>query len=1275
MIKNRFSKKILLAGSALFVVGSAYFVFSSGDKSVARKSDGQGMQSVRQFVSVPTTQGTQSLGDSQMPISPGEKTTVVVYDEVSSRPKYKFQAEGWKPINDTDYHVEDLLITIYTARGETTYISADEADVTLAQKAKNRIDAQRGILRGKVRVVIDRTTSEWREQNPDLADMKLHPDDLITIDLETARFDMDRAELISEGAVVVDSREARIEDVSNLTVHWNQVDNRIEVLQFAEGGKMTIRRGANLVEFGLPGGSRKSKKEKKVEASLAQREASAGLDVPSNADTGERRIPLARANEPMKIDSVSTEQAASEIRLEGARFMANKPQSIGEAGEQRTGVESELLPSDLRSPETLAADLESVRRETQSALASDANTKPPPPEAKDEKAAPSVTANQPKSRKKEKRVHTYRAVFTNDVVVQQLRAAKPVGRLEADKLEVHFDFGGPQRKIATRGEEEIPDGRPMVAANQPMTANPSSPVKIDDDPKQRPAGADRGQLESARADLDDADDTETILLTWHGPLELRPLFVPPVEQTGKRFDVIAIGKPVNITSEQGSARCLQLVYRGERKQVWLQGEEKFPVEMSVDENRRLAGVEVFFDQRRGLGHVDGAGYMIDRKGDLSRSNVRAGEVNARGIATLAQAQPTDMMKSLKPDDPVEIRWSRGVDLEIGARPVQRVSETTGRLEQGDKDYLRRAWFHGDAVLKRGEETLEADEVAATFGVPSAEEDAADFIEHLDMKGNVRLEREGELITAQKLDVKLFLGSNKQQVPRSIDAEGDVIAIQSGREIRAQVMHVEMNQFPGEMRLAADGKTQIPGDPRVGIETLDATGDVFLQDRDSNTKIREAESLKARFRNGGELVMAKIVSPSPEIFARARFRTMALHGHRIEMDMDRQSVDVPGPGRAWMLSNANFAGRKSSKPMVIRTTWTDQMQLRWAKNYGVFVGNVRSKSEDFVINADKLTIRFVRTPKSDEPQPKQPSDDWMAKFTDVFTKSDRDDFVVEQNVRLNMKEKKPAYVIAEGHAEALASSYAKTGGPDRGRLLNRTRISGDQIVADLLSEQMSVPGAGNMLIEDYKFADAPSRAAARRTARVNAPLMSSARSDGPSQTLIEWENSMDFFLDRSLVAFDKDVRMLHLSGRQMVLKDDLADAFKLDDKVLHKISEGRRAELSCGNLLLEFEAKRAAGTEGESTANTAMLENIDLERLIARDAAHMQDGTKSLMGEYLQYLAHSNEVRLEGGEGLDARVIDQAENGRFNMWRGPLLIWNRATNAIQAPRSTITTSGR
>ncbi len=1243
-------KKIILMAATFLLAVAAYFVFSIGDRRVQAPARDDSSEAVNRFVTRPTTQASQSISDAEMTFSPGDQTLVRVYDEITGRLKYVFEADSWEPTSETDFHLRNLAIQIHMPRGEISYIRADEAEVTLSRKAKNRVDPKRGRLWGHVTVTIDRSTAQWRADNPELADLYAHPDDLIHIDLGDARFDMDRAELVAEGAVLVDSREARIEGVRGLTVQWDQVDNRIDVLRFEHGGQMALRRGGKMVDFAMPGTTRGTKRPSSPASPVA------GLAQAA------MQVPRAQAMKPMSIGAITAEEAAAEIRLEGGVVSANQPRSLGGAGTSNLGSTSTL--GQLRSPEALTAAVASMQAEARRGTGGEAVTDGLLVSAED---------------KSKGRVHTYRAVFNHRVVVEQKEGLLTKGMMEAEKLEINFDFGRRQRDMASKSPK---------AQGAATTLEPTEP----DAPAQK---------SPPTASLFETQDETKLILTWDGPMELRPIRVESDEQTGQRFDAVAIGDPVRLKSDQGTASCDQLVYRHERRQVWLSGNPERPVVMAVDDSRRLTGREVFFDQRRGLGRVEGSGTMADDR--------RAGEQTPSADATLFKVADGLAAGRGGRDqggrEPVEIGWERGVDLEVGARSVEVINPATGLMEEQTKEYLRRAWFHGDVSIRQGDESLVGEEIAVTFGVPRTQDDLADHIRHLNMSGRVRLVRGDDELAGQRLDVEMTLTPDGRNVPSIVDAEGSVLARQSQREIRAGKMHVELAMVPsGVGRGARSDKSQI------GIDKIDASGNVLIHDPEQNLKVSRAESLKVTMRGGNQLARATILSSEPATFARARFGDVAIHGHRIEIDMDKPSVDVPGPGVTHMRTQEDFGGRKLSATTIVRTTWRDRMEFQLGRDYGVFMGEVDSRSDRFQLKSDKLTVRFRNAPlpppkrKSKGVSPVQLFQDAREEAAWVGIVGSPSTVVLYTSVRLltglpremvlgragsalagrnsgrdvrydlpGGDRKRPVSIVAEGHAEAVSSEYApKTALGLRGRLLNRMRIAADQIVADLAAEQMSVPCEGTLLIEDYQFDPKAIRSQSIASSEATSPMMSSLRSDGPSQTMVAWANSMDYFVDRNLVVFDKNVSMIHRSGQAMVLRDELATAMQLDAASMRHISEGRRASLSCGNLLLEFE--RAAAEPAAETASPVRA--TDLRRLIAKSAVHFQENTRSLMGEHLQFLKEVGEIRLEGGPALEARIIDQDErNQRFSMWKGPILIWDRLNDRIEAPQATIRTSQR
>jgi lipopolysaccharide export system protein LptA len=758
-------------------------------------------------------------------------------------------------------------------------------------------------------------------------------------------------------------------------------------------------------------------------------------------------------------------------------------------------------------------------------------------------------------------------------------------------------------------------------------------------------------------------------LSWNGPLDLRPLQVEPAEQTGQRFDAIATGSPVRVQSEQGNAVCDQLVYRHERRQAWLAGTESAPVELSVNESRKLLGREVFFDQKRGLAVVEGAGMMTD-----ARKETAKGKGGDSLIDSIAGPASGDGKSGGKKRGPVEIRWARGVELELGFRPVERINASTGLKEKKQREFLQRAWFHGDVSVKQGDDKIAAQEIAITFGHPVSKEEVADHIQHLNMIGDVRLERGKEFITAERLDAEMVVTPNRRNVPRIVDAEGKVRVKQGDREIRAETMHVVLAEAAAAPAKKKAGNTVTAfGDSRLGVESLDAKGNVYVHDAARNLRIRKAETLKCQMRDANQLLTATITSPSPDVFARVRFGDTAIHGHQIAIQMEDESVDVPGPGKAWMVTQQDFTGRKLRKPAPVKISWTDSMQFRLARNVGWFAGKVHCESQTFTLDSDKLNIRFGMAPPVKETRKEGIVERFYLLGEIVGDKAQLKEVAPTP---LAAERKKPIYVSAEGNAQAMSAEYAPNS-PDGqpGRLRSRLWISGDSIAADLVREQLSVASKGSLLIEDYQFATPQEQASlARKAATSSSPLMSTMRDEGPSQTAVTWDNSMDFFLDRGLVAFDKNVSMIHRSGQELVLQEELSAAMRIDAEQLQQMNKGRKAMLSCGHLLLEFLTREPAKTSSDSTSPT--IRATDLKRLIAKQAVHLQESTKSLMGDYLQYTQETNEVRLEGSAGLEARIIDQDEKDqRLTMWRGPLLVWDRRTNRIEAPGATIRASRR
>ncbi len=1244
-------KRYAIAGfAAVLLVAVAALILGRKEPAPVEQQADVRTEKATPFISRATTQAARSLNSGDLRLTPGDQAFVIIYDKITGDPKYRFRAERWEPINDNEFHLTRPDVRIHMPDGQTTYIRATEGQVVLNQTGRNSIEPKRGWLKGDVRVTIDRTTKKWRAEHPDEAELEQHPEQSINIFLGDVTFDLDRARLETNGQIRVQSSESDI-DGKGLVLAWNQPDNRIEYLTIREGKKMELRKGGSMVDFAMPGTTRASRGPRETTTKPA-----------ATAD-----IAKARPYEPPPADP-SAKQAADELRAIAAAGIADPAAGTGtaldllrERGEQ-ADRRTQFDPSSAEAQRLVAAG-EQVMTEARQATAHDAALHDLTAQAATSQPTAAATTTGP-DHKPRRRVDTYSAIFTGDVVVEQRQGMRRPGRMKCDKLEVIFDFGQKQKR----------------------TASLNSPARRKDDPTTRPAREPAGPPAPE-------DDTK-LILTWSGPLEMRPMAVPPGEQSGERFDCIATGKKVEIDDGRGSAICHQVVYRNQQQQVWLAGTDDEPVELnSVDEPQpntntegpprvpakgRLSGRELFFDRRRGIARIDGPG-------EMGRTAPPRPSALGEAANALAAADGT-------------LRWARGMEIEIKQKMERRTDPATGQSQEVARDYISKAWFHGKARIQRGAELIQGEEVGATFAEPKAAGSSMGPMSHLEAWGHVRLERRPDLIKAGTLEVDFeTTPDGRDSTPKSAIARGGVLAQQGKRKISGERIAVAMKRIETPAPPPPQPTTR-PAKPKVdvAITELHAFGNVRGSDPDQKFRVR-GEEMHALIPNGKDFQAATVIGPRPDVFALVAFEDYELSGYKIETDMTRQTADVAGPGRAYFSSDRDFGGGELGHTEKTKINWTKFMRVRGKENLAVFEGDVRSSTKTHTLDCDKLLVYMadVKVP----PKPPQPPqtiathlerlrkrkplpfvgyydalamigfdygrDAWTRIGSDLgFAPTRAPAAAAKPNAgpaltfgaSTDGRQKQPVRVIASGHASALRTVRHKASD----RLLSRAQIRGNELSVDLRRQSMNVPGKGSLLIEDYNFG---------RSGSAGAKSSLLGGSEGPSQTAFLWANGMSYFVDQALVSFDRQVVMRHFSGQQVVLKEDLAAAMKVDPSSL-KLPPGRRADLTCDNLLVQFLRNNT------QQAETMDVRGADLRQLVASGAVYLQDAGKSLQGERLTYSRETNLVTVEGTPDIEARIFDQDEQSqRFNMWRGPLLVWDRNGNRIEAPKSQFTSRGK
>jgi lipopolysaccharide export system protein LptA len=190
-----------------------------------------------------------TLGSGKLP--PGESPHVRFYDEKTGDLKYDFQAEHWEYVSESVLAMKHPKAKVLLPGGQLADVKADEGEIVVQRAQKSNLDPKRGWFRGNVQIFVDRTTTKWRKEHPEIADPIHHPETLVKIWLDDVRFDMDLAELHSEGPVRVESVDGLIEG-RGLKLVWDEVSRRITELRIFEGQRAELR-GADLGQFAMPG--------------------------------------------------------------------------------------------------------------------------------------------------------------------------------------------------------------------------------------------------------------------------------------------------------------------------------------------------------------------------------------------------------------------------------------------------------------------------------------------------------------------------------------------------------------------------------------------------------------------------------------------------------------------------------------------------------------------------------------------------------------------------------------------------------------------------------------------------------------------------------------------------------------------------------------------------------------------------------------------------------------------------------------------------------------
>ncbi len=254
-------RSVQLAIISLAVVGLAFGVYQIGVDPVVEEDIKSGdVPDVYQGLLASDSEArdeTAGVQFDKIPIKVIKKPGITIREEGTHRKKLHMRFDNPRQVDDNGmlFHVDNPIITYYRKTGEKVVVRADEA--LIASKKPNKIDPQHGEFIGHVRIDLDRRTTEWLRDNPDLAGRPPPHDQLARMWMSKMDFDLDLGFLNAPGPVRIEANEMLLEG-EDLTVCWNAETGRIERLELATG-KQLIFKG----DFGLGQGLiERNKKEK-----------------------------------------------------------------------------------------------------------------------------------------------------------------------------------------------------------------------------------------------------------------------------------------------------------------------------------------------------------------------------------------------------------------------------------------------------------------------------------------------------------------------------------------------------------------------------------------------------------------------------------------------------------------------------------------------------------------------------------------------------------------------------------------------------------------------------------------------------------------------------------------------------------------------------------------------------------------------------------------------------------------------------------------------------
>jgi lipopolysaccharide export system protein LptA len=1220
-------------------------------------------------------------------IPPGDSPKVVVLDSKGNA-KIIFQSAAWRPISETGFHVTEPNARMLLPGGQLAYVWADEGEVELQRHEGNNFTPRKGLLRGNVRIFIDRSKPEWREANRDWVEPERHPEMIVKMWLDNVEFDLDLGRIESHGPITVQSPDGSLEG-RGLELIWNETNRQVRLLRIEEGRRAIIRT-SGLVGFGggsvkdamqgpadAPGAATEKPTEKQRAAKAAQKRRPA--TQPAKPKVDDRQFEFHTLDDKDTAKPPTDRIDAYNIEFKG-NVVAEQKDGGKVAGQLKAAV-LQLVAEIGREERAAVEHVPEARRGE-----GEESTQPAQAEGESDQSAPSA-AGAPTQPKPERRA-TVEVRWTGELVATPIMGE----RSQPKKTKA-------AAQAAAAKPAQPANGEPAKKAEQFHVVATGSPVELFD--------RDSGGATCQR-------------LEYHA--ENKRLWL-----TGTRDEMVTMnagadrqlmGEKVFFDRQTGIARV-----EGAGRMVDQHRREgdKLPACMGVAD----AGLQA--DEPTANSDISWTGSMqiefgllTTQPAGLASADPAAGIDAAAGAA--GQGQQKKMSSSLGYlrravfDGQVNVKQQDDL---ISADHVEalflppRPGAEPGKLDRSTA---------AESIIATGN-------VHMTRGLGSGAK-----------RGSMKPGREkmSDAIACERLEVEMTIDDTGRNVPKIGRAFGKVDAMRvSGdmqREIHAadglvlQMASVPRPITPEERARFEAGAARCgfaAGSPewqafekrlqnrrKMVATNLLASRSVRVQMRNSRDPQKNmdlvAESLDCTLREDEDITRALIVG-TVESPASVDLGDVYVKGPQISLDMDTQLLEVPGAGTMRFVSKQDLTGRAGDTAVPVVVSWDKRMSLRGKENVGTFAGGVSAASATTTLNTAELRIEFENLAAIEPTVAGQGGWVFRPLLNSVSKRSEKDDSPTARMGR--QMRKRASYLRASGDAVIVSTQYAKPQGDlltrvtdtvlpatvktqmskvsaaasrktatqpaDPRLIVSRFRVAGPLIGINLAEEHFDVQGPGNLLVEDRRL---PQAARASAAPSGDESLLTSAMgpldSAGPSQTLFQWQTGMSFVNKRNTAVFDKNVMMEHVSGAKMAYSQELAAAMNIDPQKLEHI-RSRQAHLGCEHLLVEFDRRKGTTMAG----GTPLSEVTQLKTFQADGKVlfELDGGQQSASGKTMTYSAVTGEVQIVGSPETPAQVMEQDERtGKLNLVRAERdnrLEWNQRTGTIHMTGANITATGR